>query len=129
MPQRLYSVLTCQRAVVSPRNTPKNIKLACYSVYTTSLQHPYSFHTTSPQCLYSVHDASMARKKLLQRVSAATCTPQRSHDAHSVLTTRTAFSRRAQRSHDAHSVLTTRTAFSRRAQRSHENYSVLTLLF
>ena len=36
MPQRLYSILKiCQRAVGSPRNTPKDIKFASYSVYTT----------------------------------------------------------------------------------------------
>jgi len=82
MPQRLYSVLKiCQRAVGSPRNTPKNIKFASYSVYTTSTQRPYSVHTMFPRRLYSVHDASMARKQLLQR----------SHGAHSVLTAIIAF--------------------------------------
>jgi len=70
MPQRLYSVLkTCQQ------NTPKHI-FASYSVYTTSSQRPYSVHTTFPWRLFNVHDASMARKKLLQRV-------------HGVLTART----------------------------------------
>ena len=72
MPQRVYSVLkTCQRAVGPPRNTPKNIKIASYSVYTTSSQRPYSVHTTFPQRLYSVRDASTACKQLLQRVHGA----------------------------------------------------------
>jgi len=48
MPQRLYTVLkTCQRAVDSPRNTPKIIKFANYSVYTTSSQRPYYAPTAS----------------------------------------------------------------------------------
>jgi len=72
MPPRLYSVLkTCQRAVGSPRNTPKHFKFASYSVYTTSSQRPHSVHTMFPQRLYSVHDASTARKQLLQRVHGA----------------------------------------------------------
>ena len=72
MPQRLYSELKpCQRAVGSPRNTPKNIKFVSYSVYTTSSQRPYSVHTTFPQRLYSVHDVFTARKQLLQRVHSA----------------------------------------------------------
>jgi len=93
MPQRLYSVLkTCQRAVESPRNTPKNIKFASLSVYTTSSQRPYSIHTTFPQRPYSVYDASTARKQLLQRVHGAhTARPQRSQSAHSVLTAIIAF--------------------------------------
>jgi len=90
LPQRLYSVLKpYQRAVGSPRNTPKTIKFVSYSVYTTSSQRPYSVHTTFPQRLYSVHDVFTARKQLLQRV----------HSAHA------AFSRRA------HSVLTAIIAF------------------
>jgi len=74
MPQHLYRVLTpCQRAVGSPRNTPKNIKFVRYSVCTTSSQRPYSVHTTFPQRLYSVHDVFTARTRR----------------AHSVLTART----------------------------------------
>jgi len=97
LPQRLYSVLKpCQRAVGSPRNTPKNIKFVSYSVYTTSSQRPYSVNTTFPRRLYSVHDVFTARKQLLQR----------GHSAH------TARSRRA------HSVVTART------QRPHGDYSV-----
>ena len=88
LPQRLYSVLKpCQRAVGSPRNTPKNIKFVSYSVYTTSSQRPYSVHTTFPQRLYSVHDVFTARKQLLQRVHSAHTA--RSRRAHSVLTART----------------------------------------
>ena len=84
LPQRLHNVLKqCQRAVGSPRNTRKNIKFVCYSVYTTSSQRPYSVHTTFPQRLYSVHDVFTARKQLLQRVhSAHTVRTQRSHGAH-----------------------------------------------
>jgi len=74
MPKRLYSILkTCQRTVGLPRNMPKNIKFASYSMYTMSSQRPYS-----------VHVASMA-----QAVAAA-C----SWRAHSVLMARPAFSRR-----------------------------------
>ena len=93
MPQRLYSVLkTCQHAVGSPRNTPKIIKFASYSVYTTSSQRPYSVHTTFPQHLYSVHDTSMVCKQMLQRVhSMHMVRPQRSHGPHSVLTVIIAF--------------------------------------
>jgi len=101
LPQHLYSVLKpCQRAVGSPRNTPKNIKFASYSVYTTSSQRPYSVHMTFPQRLNSVHDVFTARKELLQRVHGAyMARTQRSHGAH------TAFSQRAQ------SVLTAIIAF------------------
>jgi len=85
MPQRLYSVLKpSQRAVGSPRNTPKNIKFVSCSVYTTSSQRPYSVHTTFPQRLYSVHDVFSARKQLLQRVHSAHTA--RSRHAHSILT-------------------------------------------
>ena len=88
MPQRLYSVQKpCQRAVGSPRNTPKNIKFVSYSVYTTSSQRPYSVHATFPRRLYSVHDVFTARKQFLQRVNSAhTACSQR---AHIVLTART----------------------------------------
>jgi len=73
MPQRLCSVLkTCQRAVGLPQNTPKNIKFASYSMYTTSSQRHNSVHTTFPQHLYSVFTE---------------CTKR----AHSVLTACTAF--------------------------------------
>ena len=84
MPQRLYNVQKpCQRAVVSPRNTPKNIIIFSYSVYTTSSQRPYSVHATFPQRLYSVHDVFTARKQFLQRVnSALTARTHRSHGAH-----------------------------------------------
>jgi len=76
-------VKPCQHAVGSPRNTPKNIIFASYSVYTTSSQRPYSVHTTFPQRIYSVHDVFIARKQLLQRVHGAhTARTQRSHDAH-----------------------------------------------
>ena len=71
MPQRLYGVLkTCQRAVGSPQNTPKNIKFASNS--TTTSQLPYSVYTTFPQLLYNVHDA--------QKVAAMCC--QYAHGAH-----------------------------------------------
>jgi len=97
LPQRLYSVLKpCQRAVGSPRNTPKNIKFVGYSVYTMSSQRPYSVHTTFPQRLYSVHDVFTARKQLLQRVHSAPSA--RTRRAHSVLTART------QRPHGGYSV-------------------------
>jgi len=87
MPQRLYRVLKpCQRAVGSPRNTPKNIQFVRYSVCTTSSQRPNRVHTTFPQRLYSVHDVFTARKQLI----AAACS-QRAHDAH------TASSRRLKR--------------------------------
>jgi len=90
MPQRLYSVLnSCQRAVGSPRNTPKNIKFVSYSVYTTSLQRPHDVPTASLQRPWRFHSA--------QAVAAACL--QRAHGAH------TAFSRRA------HSVLTAIIAF------------------
>jgi len=84
MPQRLVSVLKpCQRAMVSPRNTPKNIKFVSYSVYTTSSQRPYSVHTTFPQRLYSAHDVITAHKQLLQRVHGAhTARSGRAHGAH-----------------------------------------------
>ena len=50
LPQRFYSVLKpCQHAVGSPRNTPKNIKFASYSVYTTSLQRPHDLPIASLQ--------------------------------------------------------------------------------
>ena len=92
MPQRVYSVLkTCQRAVGSPRNTPKILNLPVI-ICTTFSQRPYSVHTTFPQRLYSVHDASTARKQLLQRVNGAhTVHPQRSHGAHIDLTAIIAF--------------------------------------
>jgi len=62
MPQRFYSILnTCQRTVELPRHTPKNIKFASYSVYTTSSQHPYRGHTTFPQRLYGINDAFTAQ--------------------------------------------------------------------
>jgi len=84
LPQRLYSVLKpCQRAVGSPRNTPKNITFASYSVYTTSSQRPYSVHATFLQRLYSVHNVFTAHKQLLQRVHGAYTTFSRR--AHSVL--------------------------------------------
>jgi len=85
IPQRLYGVLTCQRAVGSPRNTSKYIKFDSYSVYTTSSQRPYSVHTTFPRRFHSVHDASTARKKFRQRVlGALTARIQRSHGDNSV---------------------------------------------
>ena len=60
MPQRLYSILkTCQRAVGLPRNTPKNIKFASNSVYTTSSQRPYSVHTMFPHCLTRCANANL----------------------------------------------------------------------
>jgi len=97
IPQRLYSVLkTCHRAVWSPRNTPKHIKFASYSVYTTSSQRPYSVHTTFPLRRYGVHDASTARKQLLQCVHGALTA--RTQRAESVLTAHT------QRSHGDHNV-------------------------
>ena len=97
LPQRLHSVLkSCQHAVGSPRNTPKNIKFVSYSVYTTSSQRPYSVHTTFPKRLYSVLDVFTARKQLLQRVHSAHTA--RSRRAHSVLTART------QRPHGKYSV-------------------------
>jgi len=101
LPQRLYSVLKpCQLAVGSPRNTPKNIIFASYSVYTTSSQRPNSVHMTFPQRLYSVHNVFPARKQLLQRVHCAhTARSRRAHGAH------TTFSRRA------HSVLKAIIAF------------------
>jgi len=72
MPQRLYSVLkTCQRTVGSQGNMSKIIKFASNSVYTMSSQRSYSVHTMFPQHPYNVHDASMAGKKLLQRVHGA----------------------------------------------------------
>jgi len=81
LPQRLYSVLKpCQRAVGSPRNTPKNIKFVSYSVYTTSLQRPYSVHTTFPQRLYSVYGVFTAR--IRRAHSVLTARTQRSHGAH-----------------------------------------------
>jgi len=71
MPQRLYIVQkTCQRAVGSPRNTPKNIKFASYGVYTASIQH---LRRASSCC------------------SVFTARPQRSHGANSVLTVIIAF--------------------------------------
>ena len=89
MPQHLYSVRKpCQRAVGSPRNTPK-ISNISYSVYTTSSQRPYSVYTTFPQRLYSVHDVFTARKQLLQRVHGAHT--EFSRCAHSVLTAIIAF--------------------------------------
>jgi len=90
LPQRLYSVLKpCQRAVGTPRNTPKNIKFVIYSVYTTSSQRPHDVPTASLQRPWRFHSA--------QAVAAA-CS-QRAHGAH------TAFSRRT------HSVLTAIIAF------------------
>jgi len=93
MPQRLYSVLKpSQRAVGSPRNTPKISNL---SVIACTQRH-HSVHTTFPQRLYSVHDVFTARKQLLQRVHSAYTA--RSRRAHSVLTART------QRPHGDYSV-------------------------
>ena len=84
MPQRLYSVLKpCQRAVGSPKNTPKNTKFASYNVYTTSSQRPCSVYTTFPQRLYSVHDVFTARTQLLQRVHGARTARHGAHTASS----------------------------------------------
>jgi len=79
MPQCLYNVLKpCQRAVESPRNTPKISNLSVIAC----TQRPHSVPTASTQRIHSVFTASMtfftARKQFLQRV----------HSAH------TAFSRR-----------------------------------
>ena len=88
MPQRLHNVLKpCQRAVGSPRNTPKTIKFVNYSVYTTSSQRPYSVHTTFPQRLYSVnvffHSAHTVAAACSQRSHGApTVRTHRSHGAH-----------------------------------------------
>ena len=97
LPQRLYSVLKpCQRALGSPRNTPKNIKFVSYSVYTTSSQRPYSVRTASTRRSHSVFRASMT---FSQRASSCcsvftACTRR----ARSVLTART------QRPHGDYSV-------------------------
>ena len=87
MPQRLYSVLKpCQRAVGSPRNTPKNIKFVSYSVYTTSSQRP---PTASTQRSHNVFTASMT---FLQRASSCcsvfTARTRRAHGAHTARTQR-----------------------------------------
>ena len=117
IPQRLYSVLkSSQRAVGSPRNTPKNIKFVSYSVYTTSSQRPYSVHTTFPQRLYSVNDVFTARKQLLQLVhSAHTARTQRSHGAHTASSVLSmlkvnAAAWRARRLHSVAGVCTARTS-------------------
>jgi len=89
MPQRLYSVLKPrQRAVESPRNTPKISNL---SVIACTQRH-HSVPTAPTRRSHSVHDVFTACKQLLQR-------------AHSAHTTHTAFSRRA------HTVLTAIIAF------------------
>ena len=82
IPRRFYSFLkTCQRAVGSPRNTPKLSNLPVIAC----TQRPYSVQTTFPQRLYSVRDASTARKQLLQRAHGAhTARTKRFHGNHSV---------------------------------------------
>jgi len=98
MPQRLYSVLnTCQCDVGSPRNTPKTIKFASYSVYTTFSQRPCSVHMAFPQRLYCVHGAST--KGASSCCSVFTARPHRAHGALMAST---------QRSHCAHTTFSSR---------------------
>jgi len=86
MPQRLYSVLKpCYHAVGSPRNMPKNIKFASYSMYTTSSQRPYSVQITFP--------VSLQRPWRFQSVQGSCCSmfTARSRRPHTVLTARIFF--------------------------------------
>ena len=97
LPQRLYSVLKpCQRAVGSPRKTPKISNLPVIAC----TQRPHSVPTAPTQRSHSVFTASMT---FSQRASSSrsvfTARKRRAHGAH------TAFSLRA------HSVLTAIIAF------------------
>jgi len=116
MPQRLYSVLKiCQRAVGSPRNTPKISNLPVISC----TQRPHSVPTTFPRRPYSVHDTYTERKQLLQCVHGTlTASTRCAHGAHTAFLRRThsVLTAHTQRSYGAH------TAFSRRT------HSVLTAI-
>ena len=91
MPQSLYSVpKPCQRAVESPRNTPKMSNLPVIAC----TQRPHSVPTASTRRSHSVFISSMT---LLRRASS--CCSRYAHGVH------TTFSRRA------HSVLTAIIAF------------------
>jgi len=93
LPQRLYSVLkACQRAVGSPRNTPKISK---FSVIACT-QRPHSVPTASTRRSHSVFTASMT---FSQRASSGCSVfTARTRRAYSVLTART------QRPHGDYSV-------------------------
>ena len=62
MPHRLNSVRNiCQRALGSPRNMPKHIKLARYSAHTTSLHRAHNVLTACTHRPYIVHTTSLQR--------------------------------------------------------------------
>ena len=79
MPRRLYSVLKpCQRAVGSPRNTPKisNVSvIACTqrpcSVPTASLQRPHDVPTASLHRPWRFHSAHTTRSRRAHGVFTA----------------------------------------------------------
>jgi len=81
MPQRLHSVLkSCQRAVGSPRNTPKISNLSVIGC----TQRPHSVPTASTRRSHSVFTASMT---FSQRASSCCSVfTARTWCAHSVLT-------------------------------------------
>jgi len=97
LPQRLYSVLKpCQRAVGSPRNTPKISNLPVIAC----TQRPHSVPSASSRRCHSVFTASMTfSQRASSYCSVFTARTRRADGAH------TAFSRRA------HSVLTAIIAF------------------
>ena len=109
MPQRLYSVLKpCQRAVGSPRNTPKILNLSVIAC----TQRPHSVYTAYTRRSHSVFTASMTfSQRASSCCSVFTASRRRAHGAHTAYSKCTIYTVSLQRARGA---LTTRPRRSRR---------------